>query len=295
MRPTPGGPCLSFTRKPTEMMNPLESEAMKAILFAFSSVPHLRKGCVLKGGNALKIAYNSPRASVDLDFTLANAFTTDADIHERLLDDFCDSLKRGLSRAETRYPLYLRITRAVVRPQDQNPRTFPGFELKIGFADKRKIYRPGEIDRYFQHNTLKIDVSLNEVICENAPFQLGEFTLDVATLNDIIAEKLRAILQQIPRKRSRPGDFYDIWYFYTHHREALDTEKISAFLIGKTEGRENAELRISKASFANPEIRERGAIQFTHLGDTVAAEMPTFEEAAGAVMNLVAELEIPER
>ena len=275
-------------------MSTLESEATKALLFAFSSVPHLRKGCVLKGGNALKIAYNSPRASVDLDFTLANAFTTDADAHESLLKDFCDFLSRGLSRAETRYPFHLRITRAVVRPQGQDPRTFPGFEIKIGFADRRREYRPGEIDRYFRHNTLKIDISLNEVICENAPFQLGEFVLEIATLNDILAEKLRAILQQIPRNRYRPGDFYDIWYFYTHHANSLDVNKISTYLQEKSENRAHQELHVSKAAFENPEILRRGAVQFTHLGDTIAGRMPSFEEASAAVLQLVSRLTIPE-
>ena len=276
-------------------MNRLESEASKAVLFAFSAVPYLRKGCVLKGGNALKMAYQSPRTSVDLDFTLANDFTTDAEAHEKLLHDFCESLKKGLSRAELRYPFTLRIVRAVVRPQDQDPRTFPGFEIKIGYADKRRNYSPGAIDRHLQHNTLKIDISLNEVICENAPFQLGEFAISIATLNDIIAEKLRAILQQVPRKRNRPGDFYDIWYFFTHHSAALDLDKISAYLLDKTEGREKQELRISKEAFENPEVHQRGSVRFELLGDTIDGAMPTFEEASRALMKLVADLKIPDR
>lgn len=275
-------------------MGSQDSEATKAVLFAFSTVPYLRKGCVLKGGNALKLAYDSPRASVDLDFTFANEPTTDADAQETLLISFCEQLERGLSRAETRYPFTLRIVKALVLPSGQNPRTFPGFEIKIGYADRRRRYAPGEIDRHLQHNTIKLDISLNEIICEDAPFQLGEVSIAIATLNDILAEKLRAILQQVPRKRSRPGDFYDIWYFCTHHAEAVDPGKISAFLPQKTESRSKQEIRISKAAFDDPEVYRRGSLGFERLADLVEGAVPSFEEASRVVKALVSTLDIPE-
>lgn len=56
--------------------------------------------------------------------------------------------------------------------------------------------------------------------------------IQVYCLEEIIMEKLRAILQQIIKLherdlgRSRARDFYDIWMIYNRYQNSIDNEKI---------------------------------------------------------------------
>lgn len=262
-----------------------ESEAITAVLYAFSRVRVLKENYTLKGGNALKLGHASPRSSSDLDFTVkGGVFTRDAAEHEKALGHFLSLFERGLRQAETRFGMVLGVSRSEIRPK-RDPRTFPSFEVKVSYAELGP--------KKFFVTTVKLDISLNEIVCEDAEFILDDFAISVASLNDIVAEKLRSILQQVPRERSRPRDFYDIWYFATHHADKLDLEKIAAFLLEKSAGRG---IPVSRAAFENPELLERGAIGFEKIRGTLPRDtrFPAFTAAAKAVLALVAQLDIPE-
>lgn len=262
-----------------------ELEAMKAVLYAFSRVRTLRENYVLKGGNALRLGHSSPRASQDLDFSIKKAdFTDQAAEHEKALATFLALFERGLQQAEIKFGLTLRVTRAKIHPSKRDPRSFPSFEVNIGYSNT------GERASY--PNVVKVEISLNEVVCEDHECTVDDFKIALASLDDIIAEKLRSILQQIPRNRQRPRDFYDVWLFRTHHAEKLNPGKISAFLLSKAQGRS---IVATKAAFEEREIFERGAVGFEQIEATLpeGQPFPSFEEAAQAVLALVAQLDIP--
>jgi predicted nucleotidyltransferase component of viral defense system len=94
------------------------------------------------------------------------------------------------------------------------------------------------------------DISLNEVICAAEEIDLGgTHSLQVCTLEDIVAEKLRALLQQVSRNRLRCQDVLDIAMILTALRP--DETKIANFLVQKADARN---IQVSKTAFHDAEI-----------------------------------------
>lgn len=262
-----------------------EADATQAVLYAFSRVRELKETFTLKGGNALKLGHGSPRASGDLDFTIkGGANSADPAEHEKALVAFLELFEQGLKQAMTKYGMVLKITSAKILPAKKDPRHFPSFDVKVGYTD--------DPEKRFISTVVKIEISLNEVVCEDVDVPIGDFSISVASLNDIVAEKLRSILQQIPRNRRRPRDFYDIWYFSKHHADKIDLGKVAEYLLAKSVARN---IEVSRQAFEVEELYTRGATGFGELEATVRSDepFPTFEATAEEVRALVAQLAIP--
>ena len=73
-------------------------------------------------------------------------------------------------------------------------------------------------------------------------------TLRVCTIEDIVAEKLRALLQQAPRKRNRPQDLLDIVVAVQRNAD-LDLTQIGQFVQDKSASRAIA---VHKSAFHAP-------------------------------------------
>lgn len=114
--------------------------------------------------------------------------------------------------------------------------------------------------------------------------------LRVCSLDDIIAEKLRAILQQVPRNRQRPQDVFDIASMIRRHGNAVNLVKISEFLIKKSAARE---IIASKGAF-NTAARELAAHSYDAQIRPFTTDFIPFEEAWDEVLNLVSKLDIPD-
>jgi Nucleotidyl transferase AbiEii toxin, Type IV TA system len=108
---------------------------------------------------------------------------------------------------------------------------------------------------------------------------------------DNLAEKLRALLLQPIRNRSRPQDVYDIASRFREFGGTLDLAKISEFLLKKAQARN---IQPTKSSF-DESVRSRAAAGY----DTqIRAEAPNafipLEEAWPEVLGLVSRLTIPD-
>jgi len=77
----------------------------------------------------------------------------------------------------------------------------PYCEVKVSYTEREDRDPP-------YSDVVKLEVSLNEIVCDAEYAPLGEANLHVSSLNDIVAEKLRALLQQVERGRSRSGEGY---------------------------------------------------------------------------------------
>lgn len=264
----------------------LEQRALAAVLFAISASQPLRQELVLKGGNALARGHGSVRASVDLDFTPVTRFTSLDDASQQAyLRTVCERLTLGLAQAEAQYGLFLTINSSRVLPASRPTRRFPALDIRVGYgARRRKEYA----------SVVYLEVSIEDIICDYEVTQLGDATVLVASLNDIIAEKLRAVLQQVPRDRRRPKDIYDIWYAVTCRSNALDLAQIAKYLIAKADGRLD---RVAKAMFLDPDVRARSSAGYDQIKDTLEdeAHFPDFDVAFEALIGLVARLKIPDQ
>lgn len=267
----------------------IEEEALLAVLEAFGQVPELRERFVFKGGNALRWVYEGPRASVDLDFSAVERFSAQDEAESRaMLDEVTALLAPALERVR---PLHrfeaLVVQSARVLPPNRATRQFPALEVKVGYSRQ-----PGRTPPF--PTAVKMEITLNEVVCEFGEWRSGRLRVRVGTLEEIVAEKLRALLQQERRRRFRSSDVFDIWFFSTRARSRLDPAKIAEYLLAKSEGRDSVG-PVSKARFDAEEMRRRAEQDYAAVGNRLLGgeALPPFEEAYAAVRELVADLAIP--
>ena len=250
------------------------------ILNCVASHAITRQGMVLKGGNALRFAYQSPRSTKDLDFTADTvAIPDDADQLRVLLD-------KALAFAERRFNVKAKCQRVKRNPKRPDA-TRPTYDIAVGYV------LPS--DRYF-HNfenrdvstVIPLEVTINDLVCDTAEWEDIK-GLRVCSLEDIMAEKLRSLLQQKTRNRNRWQDVYDICTFA--RRAAFDRTKIADFLQRKSSIRE---IEVRKSNF-DDEIRDRAAFDYdAHVATQAPRDIISFNDAWRAVKSLVESLDIPE-
>lgn len=81
-------------------------------------------------------------------------------------------------------------------------------------------------------------MSLNEPICRTVEIDIASSNpLQVCQLEDIVAEKLRALLQQPLRNRHRPQDVLDICVAVLENPN-LDVKLVAEFLLEKANARD---------------------------------------------------------
>jgi hypothetical protein len=193
----------------------------------------------------------------------------------------------ALVMAERRYQVKARC-QSIHRKPPGHDKTMPTYSLKVCYQ------LPG--DRYYQNfaerksfsEVVEIEISLNDVLCETDERELAGSTkpVRVCTFEDIIAEKLRALLQQIPRKRSRPQDVFDIASMARRHETTLDLGKVSAFLVRKSEARE---IVATKGAFGDA-VRARASVGYEEQIRPFTTEFIPFDEACGSGQAIRAHL-----
>lgn len=120
----------------------------------------------------------------------------------------------------------------------QNPkgadRSFITYEVPIGYAfpEQERLLLAMRSNKT-SSQIVRLDVSLNEAIFAAELYRLdADSSIRVSSLEDILAEKLRALLQQPIRNRSRRQNLLDIAVTVTQHRD-IDRISFAAFLLRK--------------------------------------------------------------
>lgn len=254
------------------------------VLLAISRSNTLRELLVFKGGNALDFVWLPNRSTQDLDFT-ARATQLDP---IRLELAFTNALKV----AEIETGIRFRVQRVEQMPRGQN-RTRATFRISIGYAlpDDRANQRRVDLGAPSK-TTLPVEVSTNEVVCAVESVQLdpeGD-NLMVATLEDIAAEKLRALLQQVVRNRQRKQDLLDLAAIIKQGKD-LDPLRLRAFLREKARARD---IEPTTEGFQNDEVWTRASYEYDQLKGRTRVLFVPFDEAKSLVLDLVNRLELDE-
>jgi len=255
-------------------------------LTAIASSPSLVSRLAFKGGNALRFVHGNPRSTVDLDFTAEGDFPDDAAEITSLLNSALNSVRSRL-RVKAR-------CQSIRRKPPNVKRTLPTYAIKICFQ------LPG--DRYYQDfearrelsEVIELEISLNDIVCETISWNPDSSSkaLRSCSLEDQIAEKLRALLQQVPRNRTRPQDVFDISSRWRKYRGSLDLTKVSDFLMRKSQGRIDPP---RKGSFDdNVRQRAESVYQKSIMPQTHSDVFIPFDEAWADVLELVSLLAIPD-
>jgi predicted nucleotidyltransferase component of viral defense system len=180
------------------------------LLEGISHVPLSSETFVFKGGTAIRKAYiRNYRYSEDLGFTLTKALSS---------DEIRDSLESALAFIKNEHNADFRI-------RDYNSKSH-FTDVKVQFVGLKG-----------SKNSISLDLSPNEVIVDEPkiqaifnPYYGKKFSVPTYTLEEIVAEKLRSMLQRI-----RVRDYYDVWYLLSKKRNELDMKKIRKIFLKKIE------------------------------------------------------------
>lgn len=201
--------------------------AQYGVLRAVAGSRRLSEVLVLKGGNALDFVWSPNQSTQDLDFTAIDLIEG-AELRA-LLEQSLGAVQRDLGT------LY-RVQRVERQPPGAE-KTFVTFAVSVGYAleDQVALRRRLEAGQ-MSPSVVPLDVSLNEVVCDDTPVDLvNARSIRVCTREDIVAEKLRSLLQQPLRNRYRRQDLLDIAVLLDG--EPLDLDKVARFLALKAASR----------------------------------------------------------
>ena len=242
----------------------------------------------LKGGILMGLAYESPRQTTDIDLTTALAPEEGVgDRVRKLLDSTFPRAGAALGYAD----LIVKTHSVTLRPRAIFPEAnFPALKLKIASA-KRGTEQEKALEEGKAPVVIDADISFNEPLPQIQVLELtGGQKLFAYGLADLIAEKYRAILQQVPRNRYRPQDVYDLDRLIARDEidDALQVQ-IQAALVEKCAARQ---IEPTQASLDNPEIKRRSGAEWRSM-ELELGDVPDFEVCYARVSEFYRNLPWP--
>jgi len=246
-------------------------QAIRIILTAVSHDLKLRSSMVIKGGILMGIRYHSERFTTDLDFS------TSAKKSEINVEEFEKNLRQSLAiaAADSDYGLDCQVQGCRINPPNDDFQ-FPNLELKIGYA-YRGTLKHKRLMNGQSPTIIKIDFSLNEPIIDIEKIDLGDgLSLQAYALSDLIAEKLRALMQQEMRNRYRRQDIYDLGFLVESGISATQNKSILENLMTKAQARG---IEPNRYSLDDPELKRRAKKEYPSLSAEIQGDLPDFDES----------------
>ncbi|MCC6393423.1 MAG: nucleotidyl transferase AbiEii/AbiGii toxin family protein [Bryobacterales bacterium] len=201
------------------------------ILAGIGQVPALRATLVFKGGTALKKCYfGDYRFSEDLDFSAIGEVPTGEEM-TGAIRQACQAAAKLLGEIA---PVEIDCQRYVEK--EPHPGGQEAFTVRARFSWQRQ-----------PTTRVMIETSLDETVIRPPQerkiiHEYGEplaAEVQVYSLEEIVAEKLRAVLQHIQKleergwSRSRARDYYDLWRILAAYKDQMELTDFAQFLQEK--------------------------------------------------------------
>lgn len=228
---------------------------------------------IMGGGVLLAIRYGSTRFTRDIDFSTSRT-AQDFDL-ARFESTLGESLSQTVERLG--YGLNCRIQKCKIYPTKEGA-SFPSVEINIGYAYKHEHRAHRRLLNGMSPTIVTLDYSLNEAISDREVFELqpgGQ--LHAYTLVDLVAEKLRSILQQEVRNRARRQDSYDIHLLITQLSLEHNVKFKAKVLRSLREKASSRHLTITRESMSDPKIIRRSRAEYHTLAGEINGALLPFE------------------
>ena len=256
-------------------------EAVHTILDGIGHSQNLSAKMVMKGGLLLAIRYDSSRYTRDLDFSTVDRYSVES------ADVLLTELRDGLLTAEDRLPYATacRLQSYKVQPKGDG-KSHHSLALKIGYANRGNTAAMSRLEAGACPQVVEIDYSFNEAVFDVEILELdGGATIHTYTLHNVLAEKMRALLQQPIRKRNRRQDVYDLWLLLesTPELTAAECAKVHEMLIASCRSKG---FDPDITSMESDEVMAMARKGYQELTVDIDGELPPFEVAMGRVVAL---------
>ncbi len=234
-------------------------QAAHCLLLAIAQRASVLPEMVMKGGVLLAIRYHTGRMTRDVDFSTRALYRDFAPKQA----DFIVQLDRALGSAAAALPyeLQLRVQSCQVQPRADGQ--FQTLKIKIGYAAAGNARALDRLNKGQSPQILSLDYSFNEEIHDIE--RIGDESLQVEAYGEftLIAEKLRAYLQQEERDRERGRDLYDLWWVLKERRfTEMERKRLLAIIRSKAASRG---ISVEQGSLARPALIERAERSFDAL------------------------------
>ena len=267
---------------------------------------------VLKGGNALELAYKlNSRASMDIDVSMSKDFED----FGLTIDKVEGKLEYQLNQtfSEKNYQVFdIKITEKPKHRRTVDDLNWGGYQVefkvihsqdynRIGKENLEKLRRESLVVTEGDKKVVKVDISKYEFTEPSEETEFKDYIIKVYSPRMIIFEKLRAICQQMKEytrtvktsQTPRPRDFYDIYIVKENLEPNLDlsdsenlsmiknffeVKKVPLNLIGR---------------IGDAEVRDFHESDYATLVDTVKVsdDLKSFEFYYDYVVELTKELQ----
>lgn len=152
------------------------------------------------------------------------------------------------------------------------------------------------------HTRVMVEISMDEQVLKPTPSRtiLHEYgepltaTVRVYSLEEIVAEKLRAILQHAEMlnergwSRSRARDFYDLWRILGFYRDQMDFADFAPFVAAKCAVRQVTFM--DAEDFFQPAMLAHVQSTWNQWLDPLVPDLPPFETVVRSLRPQIAQL-----
>ena len=247
-------------------------QVTEVVLTSIGLAPSLSQTLVLKGGTLMALAFDSRRLTADIDFT---AVTGPQGFEDSLVAELNTILpKTAIQLGYLDLDCRIQSVKKMPRPQNFEDHNFPALLVRIGSA-KRGTGEERRLEAGQATQVVDVEISFRDQVYTSQTLHLTEAGVAVRafTLHELIAEKLRALLQQPIRNRNRRQDVYDIAFLLdAHPMTDEDRDVIHATLMEKCATRD---IQPDAASLEDPEVVRRAEAEWQTLALEVS-ELPPF-------------------
>jgi predicted nucleotidyltransferase component of viral defense system len=261
------------------------------ILVGITETEQLSRHLVFKGGTALKKCYfGDYRFSEDLDFS-----TLPGSPRGAALDD---EMRKacGLVRDLMNEFAPVEVTCQRYREKHPHPGGQAAYEIRVQLPWHKKPMVRVLVEITTDEKVLKDPV--NRPILHGYGERISA-RIKAYSLEEIVVEKMRAILQQKKRmkakgwSRSRARDYYDLWRILRAYKGSLDLKGFTGFLKRKCDVRD-VKFRTAEDFFPKPVIEEVRATWDRLLGPLVV-KLPSSDAIIADLRRIIAKILKPER
>ncbi|MFP4395022.1 MAG: nucleotidyl transferase AbiEii/AbiGii toxin family protein [Anaerolineales bacterium] len=256
--------------------------ALGYLLTGMAQVSLLHDALVLKGGTALrKFYFTDYRFSEDLDFSaVAQLSDVDAAMQE--------AIEATEGQLQAQGPFAVIGERLVLR--DPHPGGQDAFIVRVRFPAHREPFCRLKVEITYDEEVLLPPIECPLLHRYPDPPQV---MWHCYTLGEIVAEKLRALLQSYARLKERGWgasrvcrDYYDLWYMLS--QASPETDVLSDLLARKCALRQMS--FVSSEDFLAQELQAVARTEWEHQLLPFVPNAPSAEQVLGELADLLSDL-----